>query len=394
MKIQGAKRTLGVALAAVLLAGCGSFPSGEPGGDGTSSVFEGGNGSGENGAVSGDGSLDGEQGRGERGGRGEDGVAVKEMRERGLVFSVDQRLQALGAQIEPYNYNLQGYPTASIYYYYRPVTDPLMDEAVRVQRESPELATAEYFENLYETIWAHSRCLLQMTLIPEEEYGRRLQEGASLDELSGWDHTEEFGRNDGYVYLASVPEFDTSELGEEEISQYMECRAAMEEVKAGLTFLPVELEKNDTELGTGVPAFVTRDLEGNVVTEEIFKGKDLTVVNVWGTFCVPCVEEMPELGRWAEELPDRVQLLGLVCDIEGEADETHRELAREITKRAGADFVQLEGNEDWKEFLDGIVGVPTTFFVDGEGNLVGEPVVGADVDGYRAFVEEYLHEME
>ena len=74
------------------------------------------------------------------------------------------------------------------------------------------------------------------------------------------------------------------------------------------------------------------------------------------------------------------------------ARQLHLDLAREITDRSGADFTQLIGNEDFAEWLKGIVGVPTTFFVDREGKIVGEPIVGADVEAYRKFVEEYLSE--
>ena len=44
------------------------------------------------------------------------------------------------------------------------------------------------------------------------------------------------------------------------------------------------------------------------------------------------------------------------------------------------------------EYLEGVEAVPTTIFVDAEGKLVGEPVVGADVDAYKVAVEAYLHD--
>lgn len=139
-----------------------------------------------------------------------------------------------------------------------------------------------------------------------------------------------------------------------------------------------------------LPAFTTQDLDGNPVTRELFAGKDLTVVNIWGTFCGPCVGEMPELGRWAGTLPENVQLVGLVMDISGPEDTAHIELAREILANAGADFPNLLPCEDLTELLSGIVGVPTTLFVDAQGKLVGESILGADVEGYKAFVERYL----
>lgn len=140
------------------------------------------------------------------------------------------------------------------------------------------------------------------------------------------------------------------------------------------------------------PAFTATDLDGNTVTESIFQEKELTVLNIWGTFCGPCIGEMPELGDWAKEMPDNVQILGLIIDINGEEDTIHRDLAVDITQEAGADFTNLIANMDFAPILKDVVGVPTTLFVDGDGNIVGDPIVGANVDGYKTFVEEYFGE--
>lgn len=138
------------------------------------------------------------------------------------------------------------------------------------------------------------------------------------------------------------------------------------------------------------PAFTASDLDGNTVTESIFSEKDLTVLNIWGTFCGPCIGEMPELGEWAKEMPDNVQILGLIIDINGDEDTEHHDLAVEITQQAGADFPNLIANADFAPILKDVIGVPTTLFINGEGKLVGDPIIGADVDGYKKFVEDYL----
>lgn len=140
-----------------------------------------------------------------------------------------------------------------------------------------------------------------------------------------------------------------------------------------------------------MPSFTAKDLEGNTVTEDIFGEKDLTVVNIWGTFCSPCVAEMPELGEWAQSMPDNVQIIGLIVDISGDEDTKHHDLAVEITEKAEAEFIHVIANADLDPVMRWVVGVPTTLFVDKEGNLVGEPIVGAYVDGYKTFVEEYLN---
>ena len=137
--------------------------------------------------------------------------------------------------------------------------------------------------------------------------------------------------------------------------------------------------------------FVTYDIDGNEVTESIFANKDLTVVNIWGTFCGPCINEMPELGAWEKELPDNVQIVGLIVDISSMDDETQIAAAKQITEKADAGFVNLiGGNGAFNELMASIVGVPTTIFVDKSGNIVGEIIVGADVDRYKSFVNKYI----
>ena len=137
--------------------------------------------------------------------------------------------------------------------------------------------------------------------------------------------------------------------------------------------------------------FTTNDIDGNEVTESIFANKDLTVVNIWGTFCGPCINEMPELGAWEKELPDNVQIVGLIVDISSTDNETQIAAAKQITEKADAGFVNLiGGNGDFDELIGSIVGVPTTIFVDKSGNIVGEIIVGADVDRYKSFVNKYI----
>lgn len=137
--------------------------------------------------------------------------------------------------------------------------------------------------------------------------------------------------------------------------------------------------------------FTTNDIDGNEVTQSIFANKDLTVVNIWGTFCGPCINEMPELGAWEKELPDNVQIVGLIVDISSTDNETQIAAAKQITEKADVGFVNLiGGNGAFDELISSIVGVPTTIFVDKSGNIVGEIIVGADVDRYKSFVNKYV----
>jgi len=138
------------------------------------------------------------------------------------------------------------------------------------------------------------------------------------------------------------------------------------------------------------PAFKTVDVNGNTVTQDIFKGKKITVVNIWGTFCPPCIGEMPELGRWAREMPQDAQIIGIVCDASGPNDNETKSAAIKILNEANAGFVNILPDEGLLKFLEKEDAVPTTIFVDADGNIIGEKVVGADVPKYKEQVKRYL----
>ncbi len=138
------------------------------------------------------------------------------------------------------------------------------------------------------------------------------------------------------------------------------------------------------------PAFQTQDTAGKLVTQDIFKHKKVTVINIWGTFCPPCIGEMPELGAWAREMPADAQLIGIVCDVRGEKDKQTIAKANKITAEANAQFVNLLPNAEIMQYLEGVEAVPTTIFVDSAGNIIGEAVVGANVPRYKELLARYL----
>ena len=128
-------------------------------------------------------------------------------------------------------------------------------------------------------------------------------------------------------------------------------------------------------------SFSTTDLEGNAVDQSILEDYDLTMVNVWATYCTPCLQEMPELGELAAEYEERgVQIVGLVSDVlssDGTVSDSQIETAQEIVAETGADYPHLIPSADLMGLLSQIYGVPTTFFVDSEGNQVGYAYVTA-----------------
>ncbi|MBQ9968742.1 MAG: TlpA family protein disulfide reductase [Oscillospiraceae bacterium] len=141
-------------------------------------------------------------------------------------------------------------------------------------------------------------------------------------------------------------------------------------------------------------AFSAETLDGETLTEAVFSQADLTVVNLWGTFCGPCIQEMPTLGALHEELED-VQFLGIVLDCNdqyGGIDPDQAELAADIMAQAGAEYDCLVLNQSLAMIgMANFQYIPTTLFVDRDGNIVGTEIVGAmDEAGWRETIAERL----
>lgn len=135
--------------------------------------------------------------------------------------------------------------------------------------------------------------------------------------------------------------------------------------------------------------FKTKTLDGEDATEEIFTEADLTMVNIWGTFCGPCIKEMPDLGEISREYEEKgFQIIGLISDVSEPGDET----AQEILESTGADYKNIVASVDLKNgILSMVQVVPTTIFVDSEGNQVGDAYSGAqDKESWKLIIEKLL----
>ncbi|MCF0242976.1 MAG: TlpA family protein disulfide reductase [Treponema sp.] len=137
--------------------------------------------------------------------------------------------------------------------------------------------------------------------------------------------------------------------------------------------------------------FTSVDIYGNTVdSKEFFAKKDLTVINLWGTFCNPCIREMPQLAQWDKELPKNVQLLGIVGDVSSLEETETLNIMKDFFKKLDLTYVNLISSDSIKSFTSQFQYVPTTILVDKNGNVIGEPIVGAHVNKYKNAVENYL----
>ena len=135
------------------------------------------------------------------------------------------------------------------------------------------------------------------------------------------------------------------------------------------------------------PAFEGKDLDGNTVkSDELFSGNAVTVVNFWFTTCNPCVGELAELDALNKELAEKGGSLIGVNTFTLDGDEAAISEAKDVLAKKGATYqnVYFDSDGEAGKFTTNIFAYPTTYVVDRNGNIVGDPIVGAITEKNQA----------
>ena len=124
------------------------------------------------------------------------------------------------------------------------------------------------------------------------------------------------------------------------------------------------------------------DINGESYTEAMFQDYELTMVNVFATWCSPCIAEIPYLEQLSQDMADSgVNVVGIVLDTadgEGGVDADALDAAKTLAQELGTTYPFLIPDAGLMNgLLTGIQSIPTTFFVDSEGNLTGYAYVGS-----------------
>ena len=143
------------------------------------------------------------------------------------------------------------------------------------------------------------------------------------------------------------------------------------------TIVPSNKQNNGTVTGE-LAEFSSRTLDGVAFSSDYFANYDVTVINVWATWCQPCVSELEHLEKLNSTYSDKnVSCIGILFDS---GDDGAIFQAKNILASKSATFLQLEMSEKAHELLEqpyNMTSLPTTFFVNSNGDII-DVKVGAD----------------
>ncbi len=152
------------------------------------------------------------------------------------------------------------------------------------------------------------------------------------------------------------------------------------------------LSDSENTASSDTITFEARTLDGASVSADLFSESRITMVNVWATYCNPCIREMPGLGELASAYDSGdFQLIGIVSDVLEDADERTLQMAEELITQTGADYPHLLLNESlYYALLTEVSAVPTTFFVDQNGQILDTVIGAMEKSAWEEKIDELL----
>lgn len=215
-----------------------------------------------------------------------------------------------------------------------------------------------------------------------------------LDTITGCDNHEELGTSsDGkFKYYLST----NSEAEKDLTNEIENIKTTLDEMMPFNGQSAFEQPQTATSDADNVGTFETTDIDGNTYTEKVFSDYDLTLVNAFTTWCSPCVNEMPELEKLYQEMKDQgVGVVGMVLDSvseDGTPDDSIVQKAQLLKEKTGVTYPLLIPDKGFLNGrISGLQSFPESFFVDKDGNIVGDPIMGSNTfDGWKEAVEKQL----
>ena len=216
-------------------------------------------------------------------------------------------------------------------------------------------------------------------------------------------HTKLGDSKDGkYSYYLSVK----SDADAEAVEEFKKTEVKVIEMKARPENGFVLAEKSDLEntmafmegagnTVTDLSNIVTKDIHGKEFTSKDFANYDLTMVNVFATWCTACIQEIPDLVEVQKEMQAKgVNIIGIVTDTVDDTGENREALekAKLIQEKTKANYSFLMPDKtNFNGRLNGIQALPETFFVDKNGQIVGETYSGShNKKDWTAIIEKEL----
>ncbi len=237
-------------------------------------------------------------------------------------------------------------------------------EAYNAIRNNKKLSTDEKWEKIDAEIVPNLKPIYALLVLRTPLIGDK-----KLEDITGFPYNDIVRKTKEFTQILAIADFSTENLSEKSAEIYQEMISQVKPVRKTITCIdPKSPESVMLEL-KGLK-FDTVDLDGNKVTNDILKNYDVTMINIWATWCGPCKAELPEIAKLYEIYKGKnCNIIGITGDITP-SDQEPLETAKKLTQDAGCAYTILQNNDSFNSLFKGLVAWPMTIFVDKKGNII------------------------
>ncbi len=231
-----------------------------------------------------------------------------------------------------------------------------------------------------------------------------------LKEITGFPINEVIRKTDKFTQVLAIAKFSPEGLSERAATVYKEMISQVMPIKETIECVDPISDPMNLLIGIKDFKFNTVDYNGNEVTSDIFKDYDVTLVNIWATWCYYCKKELPDLAQLYENFKDKkCNIIGITADVNLLSDEDakneeevkkHEEAlktAKALTEKANCKYTLLQNSPSLQNLVScaGSKGIPVTLFFDRNGNLIAtsadDIIIGAlGLEDFTKVLEEVL----
>ena len=203
-------------------------------------------------------------------------------------------------------------------------------------------------------------------------------------------YVREIGKNGDTTYYLMMEALNRDlmeDMDPSYLDEYVAMAAGGDDLAASFTFCePEETPVPYAGLVGSRIEFTSADLDGNPVSSaELFGQNEITVLNIWATWCGPCIGELEDLQSIHKNYQAKgAGVLGLLYDDD-------LDTARQLMEEYHVRYPNILAPETLNDFFP-VEALPSTLFIGRDGSVLAGPELGANVARYKTILNELLRQ--